>query len=75
MRTFARSLKVIVALAIALVWAVSLGFSTIEATKKTKKPCTYCHVDFQKKPKELTEAGKYYKEKGTLEGYKEKKKN
>lgn len=74
MKALARSLKVIVALAIALAWAVALGFSSTEATKKTKKPCTYCHVDFQKKPKELTKAGKYYKEKGTLEGYKEEKK-
>lgn len=36
---------------------------------KTKKSCNFCHVDSKAKPKELTEAGKYYKEKKTLEGY------
>jgi hypothetical protein len=40
-----------------------------EYTKSTKKPCTFCHVDFKAKPKELTEAGKYYKEHHSLEGY------
>ncbi len=42
-------------------------------TTKTKKACTFCHVDAKQKPKELTEAGKYYGEKKTLEGYSEKK--
>jgi hypothetical protein len=41
-----------------------------EDAKKTGKACTYCHKDV-KTPKELTAAGKYYKEKKTLEGYKE----
>lgn len=40
-----------------------------EDAKKTGKACTYCHV--KGNPKTLTEAGKYYKEKKTLEGYKE----
>ncbi len=40
-----------------------------EYTKATKKACTTCHVDAKAKPKELTEAGKYYKEKTTLDGY------
>lgn len=48
-----------------------------EFSKKEKKACTYCHTS--KSPKEysdkdLTDAGKYYKEKKTLEGYVEKKK-
>ena len=42
-------------------------------TSKTKKQCTFCHVDAKAKPKELTEAGKYYSEKKSLEGYAEKK--
>jgi len=42
-------------------------------TKQTKKACTYCHVDAQKKPKELKEAGKYYQEHKNLDGYSEKK--
>jgi hypothetical protein len=46
-----------------------------EYTKKEKKACTYCHTS--KSPKEysekdLSEAGKYYKEKKSLEGYKPK---
>ncbi|GBC78699.1 hypothetical protein HRbin08_02195 [bacterium HR08] len=47
-----------------------------EYSKKERKACTYCHTS--KNPKDysdrdLNEAGKYYKEKKTLEGYKEKK--
>lgn len=38
-------------------------------TAKTKKACTFCHVDAKAKPKELTAAGKYYSEKKTLDGY------
>ena len=45
------------------------SFGKPEYTKATKKGCTTCHVDFKAKPKELTEAGKYYKEKKTLDGY------
>ena len=40
-----------------------------EDSKKTGKACTYCHPKGD--PKSLTDAGKYYKEKKTLEGYKE----
>jgi hypothetical protein len=43
-----------------------------EYTKTTKKACTFCHTDV-KKPKELTEAGKYYQEHKNLDGYKDKK--
>ena len=42
-------------------------------TKETKKACAYCHVDAKAKPKELTEAGKYYGEHKSLDGYQEKK--
>ncbi len=47
-----------------------------EYAKKEKKACTYCHTSKNPKDysdKDLNEAGKYYKEKKTLEGYKEKK--
>ena len=44
-----------------------------EYTKQTKKACTYCHVDAQKTPKELKDAGKYFKEHKSLDGYTEKK--
>jgi len=44
-----------------------------EYVKTTKKACTFCHVDSKAKPKELTEAGKYFKEhKNSLEGYDKK---
>ena len=42
-------------------------------TKATKKACTYCHVDATKTPKELKDAGKYYQEHKSLDGYVEKK--
>lgn len=48
-------------------------FGKPEYTKQTKKVCTYCHVDAQKKPKELKEAGKYFQEHKNLDGYTEKK--
>ena len=44
-----------------------------EYTKSTKKACAYCHVDQKAKPKELTEAGKYFAEHKSLDGYQEKK--
>lgn len=43
-----------------------------EYTKSTKKACTFCHVNAKAKPKELTEAGKYFKEHKSLEGYQAK---
>jgi hypothetical protein len=44
-----------------------------EYTTSTKKACAVCHVDSKAKPKELTEAGKYFSEHKNLDGYKEKK--
>lgn len=38
--------------------------------KKMGKGCLYCHQQYGNK--DLTEAGRYYKQKGTLGGYKEK---
>jgi hypothetical protein len=37
---------------------------------QTKKPCAFCHKDQVKAPKELTDAGKYFAEHKTLDGYK-----
>jgi hypothetical protein len=51
----------------------TLSFGKPEYTKATKKACAFCHVDPKAKPKELTEAGKYYKEHKSLEGYTESK--
>jgi hypothetical protein len=47
--------------------------------KQTKKACAYCHTQTMPKkgdPKatDLTDAGKYFKEHKSLDGYVEKKK-
>jgi hypothetical protein len=46
----------------------STAFAKKEYTVKEKKACAFCHVTAASK--ELNDAGKYYKEKKTLEGYK-----
>ena len=52
----------------------TLSYGKAEYMKATKKACAYCHVDAKAKPKELTEAGKYFKEhNNSLDGYTEKK--
>ena len=44
-----------------------------EYVKTTKKACAFCHVDSKAKPKELTDAGKYFKDHNkSLEGYEQK---
>jgi hypothetical protein len=54
---------------LALIVVASLGLSKAEFAKKEGKPCTFCHP--AGKFKELTDAGKYYKEHNlSLEGYK-----
>ena len=60
-------------LATGLLFNTSMSFAKPEDTKKTKKPCTFCHVSAKGGKDNLTEAGKYYKEKKTLEGFAAKK--
>jgi hypothetical protein len=56
-------------LVLALLAMTSFGLTKPEFTKKEGRPCTLCHPGG--KFKELTEAGKYYKEHNySLEGYK-----
>jgi len=50
------------------------SYGKTEYVKQTKKACNYCHVDAKAKPKELTNAGKYYDEHKNLDGYKEAEK-
>ena len=46
------------------------SYAKPEYVKSTKKACTFCHVDSKAKPKELTAAGKYFKEhNNSLDGY------
>ena len=59
----------IVAVLSAVVFHTS-NFSKPADTKKTNQSCIHCHT--QSGSKELTEAGKYYRDKGTLDGYKKK---
>ena len=74
-------------LKIALPAAILLGgflvcttasYGTAEFAKQTKKTCTYCHAvkgaPNKENAKELTDAGKYYAKKKTLDGYTEPKK-
>jgi len=54
--------------------STTLSYGKPEYVKTAKKACAYCHVDSKAKPKELTDAGKYFKEhNNSLEGYEEKK--
>lgn len=46
------------------------SYGKAEYMKSTKKSCVFCHVDSKAKPKELTDAGKYYAEHKNLDGYK-----
>lgn len=46
------------------------SFGKKEYTAQTKKACNFCHKDQVKTPKELTDAGKYFGEHKTLDGYK-----
>lgn len=60
-------------LAAGLLVSTSASFAKPEDTKKTKKPCTFCHVTAKGEKDDLTDAGKYYKEKRTLDGYEARK--
>jgi hypothetical protein len=60
-------------IAIALFVVASFSLGKQEYAKKEGKACTYCHPPG--KFKELTDAGKYYKDHNhSLEGYKEPEK-
>jgi hypothetical protein len=47
------------------------AIGTPEMAKKESRQCIYCHTAVGKP--DLNEAGKYYKDHGSLEGFKEKK--
>ena len=68
-----RLIKVLVVALVAVCSAIvfdTSNFSKPADTKKTNKSCVYCHT--QSGSKDLTEAGKYYRDKGTLDGYNKK---
>ena len=69
-------LKIIVPAAILLggfLVCSTASYGKAEYTKATKKACSYCHVDQTKNPKDLKDAGKYYQEHKSLDGYVDKK--
>jgi hypothetical protein len=74
-------LKLIVPVAIVLggfMVCTTATYGKAEYTKATKKSCLYCHKTSEPAKKDvmnanLTDAGKYYKEKKSLDGYQEKK--
>jgi hypothetical protein len=47
----------------------SASYAKPADTKKTGQKCTVCHTTAKGGKADLTDVGKYYKEKGTLEGY------
>jgi len=69
-----RLLKVLLALSIFCGCLLTLATDKPEYAKKEGKPCTFCHTKMgsaEVMAKELTDAGKYYKEHNhSLEGYK-----
>ncbi len=63
-----RIIRFLLLATVALLMTLSLGLSKAEYGKKESKPCTFCHP--AGKMKELTDAGKYYKDHNhSLEGY------
>jgi len=69
-----RLLKVLIALSVFCGGLLTLATAKPEYAKKEGKPCTFCHSKMgsaEVMGKELTDAGKYYKEHNhSLEGYK-----
>jgi 4-hydroxy-L-threonine phosphate dehydrogenase PdxA len=65
-----------VVLAAGVMFSSSTSYAKKEYMVATKKACKYCHVNAMAtdpvKQKELTDAGKYYKEHKSFDGYVEK---
>jgi cytochrome c553 len=75
-----RALKLVVPAALVMASFLaftSVSYGTQEYAKKEKKACTFCHGKVESKeamPKNLTDAGKYYKDHShSLDGYAPKK--
>lgn len=74
MKTLSRWIPLVTVAVSLLLWGALAGRTTMEDAKKTKEKCVTCHVDFKNKPKELTDAGRCYKEKKALQGCKKEDK-
>ena len=77
---FHLSLKTILPAAVVvggILICTTASYGTAEYAKTTKKSCTFCHVkvtsDKEAMKGNLTDAGKYFKDKKSLDGYVEKK--
>jgi len=75
-----RALKLVIPAALVMTSFLvftTASYGTQEYSKKEKKACTFCHGKIEAKegmPKNLTDAGKYYKEHShSLDGYAPKK--
>jgi hypothetical protein len=75
-----RALKLVIPSALLMTGflvCTTASFGTPDYGKKEKKPCTFCHAKIEGKeamPKNLNDAGKYYKEHShSLDGYAPKK--
>jgi hypothetical protein len=69
---FMRNIKFIapaLVLAAGMVLSTSISSAKPADMKKTGQKCTVCHATMKGGKTDLTAIGKYYKEKGTLEGY------
>lgn len=72
MRRLAKMLVPVAVLAAGVLFNTTAGLAKKEYTAKEKKGCVYCHTSASSK--ELNDAGKYYKEHNSLEGYQPKTK-
>lgn len=64
LKAFLNALAILAGVAVLL---SPFAMATPEHAKKEEKQCIYCHTAVGKP--DLNEAGKYYKERKTLEGY------
>lgn len=62
-----RIMTVAVAIAVSTICFYTLNLAKPVDGKKTNKSCIYCHTKYGSE--ELTKAGQYYRDKGTLDGY------
>jgi hypothetical protein len=64
-------LRALVITAVVALMFVPFSIGTPEYSKKENKQCAYCHTAVGKP--DLNDAGKYYKDHHTFEGYREQK--
>jgi len=68
---FSKYIAALLVLAAGIVLSSRISEAKPDYTKKTRKPCDYCHNGGWQTG-QLTEAGAYYKDHGTFKGYQPK---